>query len=80
MRLLDITERIREAVEFGIHHGTVMAFTIVQLCCGDRLLEVAGLPAKTTSVDVELLTSGFDAMANSVLRVVLVEEIIYDLP
>jgi hypothetical protein len=67
-------------VEFGIHHGTVTAFAIVQLHCGGRLHEVVGLPARTTLADLELLTSGFDVAANSVLGVLSVEEIIRDLP
>jgi hypothetical protein len=62
-----------------IHCGAVTTFTIAQLHCGGRLHDVVGLPAETMSADLELLTSGFDAAANSVLGVVLVEEIIRDL-
>jgi hypothetical protein len=77
--LLDILDRVREAVEFGIHRGAVMAFAIAQLCCGDCLVEVPGLPTDAMSANLELLTSGLDVAANSVLRVVSVEEIICDL-
>jgi hypothetical protein len=55
------------------------AFDIAQLHCGGYLHEVVGLPAETTSLDLELLTIGFDATMNSVLSVVSVEEIICDL-
>jgi hypothetical protein len=54
-------------VEFGIRCGTVMAFAIAQLHCGGSLHDVVNLPAGTTSTDLELLTSGFDVAANSVL-------------
>jgi hypothetical protein len=68
------------AVEFGIHHGALMTFALVQLHYSDRLHEVAGLHAETTSANLELLTSGFDVAANFMLGVMSVEEIICDLP
>ena len=77
--LLDIPECVHEALEFGIHHGGVTTFPITQLCYDDRILDVDGLPIETTSMDLELLTSGFDAMKNIMLGVVSVDEIICDL-
>jgi hypothetical protein len=67
-------------VEFGIHRGAVTTFAIAQLHCRGRLRGVVGLPVETTSTDLELLTSGFNATTNIVLGVVTVEEIIFDLP
>jgi hypothetical protein len=80
LRLLDIPEHVHEAVEFGIHRGVASAFTIVQLHYGVRLHGIVGLPTGTTSADLELLTSDFDATTNVVLGVVLVEEIFCNLP
>jgi hypothetical protein len=42
--------------------------------------DVVGLPAGTTSADLDLLTSNFDVVANVVLGVVSLEEIICDPP
>jgi hypothetical protein len=78
-RLLDIPKHVLEAMEFGIHHGIVMAFAIVELHYGDCLHEVASLPSKTASVDLELITSDFDAAENSLLGVVSLEDIIRDI-
>jgi hypothetical protein len=80
LQLLDILERVHEVMEFGIHHGAVTTFAIAQLHYGGRLRGVVGLPVGTTSADLELLTSGFNATENIVLRVVTMEEIIRDLP
>jgi hypothetical protein len=77
--LLDIPERVREVVEFGIHRGAVTTSAIAQLHCGDRLHDFHGLPTETTSANLEHLTSSFDVAANSVLGMVSVEEIIHDL-
>lgn len=78
--LLDISDLVLEAVEFGVHQGATTALANVQLHFGGHLHDVIGLPVGTTSTNLDLLTSDFDAAANAMLGVVSVEEIIYDLP
>jgi hypothetical protein len=67
-------------MEFGVHWGAATDLAIAQLHSGGHLRGAIGLPIRSTSVDLELLTCDFGATVNVVLRVVSVEEIIRDLP
>jgi hypothetical protein len=44
-RLLDIPNRIRDAVEFGVHHGAAVALTMAQVQSGHVLHHLVGLSA-----------------------------------
>jgi hypothetical protein len=43
-RLLDIPERVRDVVEFGIHRGTTDALAAAQVQSGHELCHLVGFP------------------------------------
>jgi hypothetical protein len=43
-RLLDLPNRVRDAVELGIHRGAVVALTVAQVRSGHVLHHLVGLP------------------------------------
>lgn len=55
MRLLDVLECVCEDVEFRIHQGAATTSAIAQLHSSGRLHDIVGLPAGTTSIDLDLL-------------------------
>lgn len=67
MRLLDVPNRVREAVEFGVHWGAIVALAITQLYFGGNLHDIIGLPARSTPTTLDLLSGDFDAATNVVL-------------
>lgn len=67
MRLLDALNRVCEAMEFGVHQGTIVALAITQLYFGGNLHDTIGLPAGSTPTTLDLLSGDFDAATNVVL-------------
>lgn len=72
--ILDISDRVCEAVRFGV------ALAIAQLHFGGNLHDAIGLPNGSSVADLDLLVCDFNADVNTVLGVVSIEEIIHDLP
>lgn len=75
MCLLDIPNHVREAVEFGVHHGVAMALAIMQLHFGGNLRNTIGLLEGSMTEDLDRLMDDFDVDVNVVLGEVFVEVI-----
>lgn len=79
LRLLNISKRVHNAVEFSIRRDTVVALAIVQLHTSSNLRSAIGLPEGSSTEDLDRLVGEFDTAVNVVLGEVFVEEIIHNI-
>jgi hypothetical protein len=80
MRLLDIPDRVRKAMEFRVYWGVAVTLVIVQLHFGGNLHDAIGLPGGSTRADLDLLNAHTsDDMSLSVLWVIWVLKLIHEL-
>jgi hypothetical protein len=54
-RLLNILERVRDAVEYGVHRGAAVALAVAQVWLGHELRFLVGFPEGKGAADHERL-------------------------
>jgi hypothetical protein len=74
--LLDIPNRVRDAVEFGVHHGVAVALTVAQVWSGHMLHQSVGLPEGQELANHDGSREDFDEAADAVVDLVPAEEIV----
>jgi hypothetical protein len=75
-RLLDISERIRDVVEYGIHRGVAVALAAAQVWWGHELYFLVGFLKGEGVADHERLIEDFDEAADTVAAEVPAGEVI----
>jgi hypothetical protein len=75
-RLLDVPERVRDAVEYGVHRGAAVAQAAAQVRSGHELRFLIGFPEGEGATDHERLIEDFDEAADAVTAEVPAEEVI----
>lgn len=75
-RLLDIPNRVRVTVEFGIHRGAAVALAVAQVRTGFELRHLVGFSEGKAAADHDELIEGFDDAANAVVAKVPTMEVI----
>jgi hypothetical protein len=63
-------------VELGIHHGVVVALTMVQVCSGHALHHLVGLLEGQELIDHDGSWEDFDVVADAVVDLVPTEGIV----
>jgi hypothetical protein len=80
LRLLDIADCVRKAVEFTVHWGAAVALAIAHLNFGGNLHDAIGLPYGSTTADLDLLNAHTSHdMSWRVLWVIWVLKLIHEL-
>jgi hypothetical protein len=74
--LLDIPERIRDVVEYGIHRGAGVALVEAQVWWGHELYFLVGILKGEGAADHERLVEDFDEAADAVATEVPAGEVI----
>jgi hypothetical protein len=74
--LLDLPNRVRDAVELGIHRGATVALMVAQVRSGHVLHHLVGLLEGQELVDHDRSREDFDEAANAVVDLVSTEEIV----
>jgi predicted NAD/FAD-binding protein len=75
-RLLDICNRVRDAVELSIHRGAVVAPTVAQVRSGHALHHLVGLPEGQELANLDGSREDFDEAADVVVDLVPAEGIV----
>jgi hypothetical protein len=74
--LLDIPNRVQDAVELGVHHGAAVALTVAQVRSGHVLHHLVGLPKGQELTDHDRSWEDFDEAADAVINLVPAKGII----
>jgi hypothetical protein len=75
-RLLDIPNRVRDAVELGIHHGATVALTVAQVHSGHALHHLVRLLEGQELADHDGSREDFDEAVDAVVDLVPAEGIV----
>ena len=74
--LLDIPNRVRDAVEFGVHRGAAVALTVAHVRSGHVLHHLVGLPEGQELANHDGSREDFEEAADAVVDLVPAEGII----
>jgi hypothetical protein len=77
-RLLDIPEHVRDVVEYGVHHGAIIALAAAHVRSGHELRYLVGFPEGEGVANHERLIKDFAKAANAVAAEVPTEEVILE--
>jgi hypothetical protein len=75
-RLLDIPNRVRDTVEFGVHRGAAVALSVVQVWSGHVLHHLVGVPEGQELDDHGGSQEDFNEADDAVVDLVPTEEIV----